>query len=198
MTNKPEAPENSGQESDESLVTDAASEQDDKAENDESEVDSELMDMQYALAAAEKELAEHREAMLRMHAEMENLRKRLIRDLERSRLRALEGFMSDLLPVRDSLERGLETDDETTTVESMKEGKALIIRMLNKALEDHGLVVIDPKGEAFNPELHEAMTVVPSPDHEPGAVMEVLEKGFQLNQRLIRPARVVVSRAPDE
>jgi molecular chaperone GrpE len=162
----------------------------------ESEVDSELMDLQYALATAEKELAEHREAMLRMQAEMENLRKRLIRDLERSRLRALEGFMNDLLPVRDSLERGLETDDETTTVEAMKEGKALIIRMLNKVLEDHGLVVINPAGEPFNPELHEAMTVVPSADHEPNTVIEVLEKGFQLHQRLIRPARVVVSQEP--
>lgn len=192
MTDKSEAQENQDQQPAEEETADAAGNGDA-----ETEVDSELMDLQYALAAAEKELAEHREAMLRMQAEMENLRKRLIRDLERSRLRALEGFMNDLLPVRDSLERGLETDDETTTVEAMKEGKALIIRMLNKVLEDHGLVVIDPAGEPFNPELHEAMTVVPSADHEPNTVIEVLEKGFQLHQRLIRPARVVVSQEPD-
>lgn len=197
MTDKPEAPENEVPESAAEAVEAAGEEGAGTSGGDaESEVDSEMMDLQYALAAAEKELTEHREAMLRMQAEMENLRKRLIRDLERSRLRALEGFMADLLPVRDSLERGLETDDETATVEAMKEGKALIIRMLNKVLEDHGLVVIDPQGEPFNPELHEAMTVQPSAEHAPNTVLDVLEKGFQLHQRLIRPARVVVSCEP--
>ncbi len=167
------------------------------AENIESEVDSELLDFQFALGAAEQELAEHKESMLRMQAEMENLRKRLIKDLDRSRRRALESIMNDLLPVQDSLERGLETDDATTTVEAMKKGKALIIKMLSKVMEDHGLSVIDPAGEPFDPQLHQAMTVQASAEHEPNMVLEVLQKGFQLHDRLIRPAMVVVSKAPD-
>ncbi len=167
------------------------------AEDIESGVDSEMMDLQFALGAAEQELAEHREAMLRMQAEMENLRKRLIRDLERSRARSLESIMNDLLPVHDSLERGMETDEKTTTVESMKEGKALIIKMLDKVMQDHGMTVIDPAGQAFNPELHQAMTVQPSADCNPNTVLEVLQKGFQLHERLIRPAMVVVSKAPE-
>ena len=194
MTDKPRAPEEAG----EADTAQTAEPENNISEDIESGVDSELMDLQFALGAAEQELAEHREAMLRMQAEMENLRKRLIKDLERSRLRALETFMNDLLPVHDSLERGLETDAETATVESMKEGKALIIRMLGKVMQDHGLSMIDPQGEAFNPELHQAMTVLPSAECEPDTVLEVMQKGFQLNGRLIRPAMVVVSKEPEE
>ncbi|HSM68139.1 MAG TPA: nucleotide exchange factor GrpE [Xanthomonadales bacterium] len=164
----------------------------------ESEVESELQDLQTALSDAENELAEYKESMLRMHAEMENLRKRLIKDLERSRRRALEDIMNDLLPVRDSLERGLESDGATTTVEAMKEGKALIIKMLGKVMADHGLREINPAGEAFDPELHQAMAMRETDEHEAGTVIEVMQKGFQLHDRLIRPAMVVVARAPDE
>jgi molecular chaperone GrpE len=155
----------------------------------------EVSPIEKALTDAEQDLIGHREAMLRMQAEMENLRKRLIKDLERSRLRALEGFMNDLLPVRDSLERGLETDEATTTVESMKEGKALIIKMLAKVMENHGLKVIDPAGEQFNPELHQAMAMQESTEYEANTVIEVLQKGFQLNDRLVRPAMVVVAKS---
>ncbi len=160
-------------------------------------VEDERVDLESAQANAEQELAEYQDAMLRMQAEMENLRKRLIRELERSRRRVLELFMTDLLPVRDSLERGLEAADETATVESLKEGKALIIKMLNKVMKDHGLTVIDPAGQPFDPELHEAISMQPSEEHEANTVMEVVQKGFQLNERLIRPARVVVSRGTE-
>jgi len=161
----------------------------------EAEVDSELQQLQSALGQAEQELTEYKESMLRMHAEMENLRKRLIKDLERSRRRALEDLMLDLLPVRDSLERGMESDEATTTVEAMKEGKALIIRMLGKVMADHGLQEINPMGEAFNPEQHQAMAMRASAQHEPGTVIEVMQKGFQLHDRLIRPAMVVVAKS---
>ena len=163
------------------------------AETVESTADAES-ELQAALVEAEQRAGEHQDAMLRMQAEMENLRKRLVRDLERSRKRALEGFMNDLLPVRDSLERGLEAAAETASVESLREGKALIMKMLDKAMTDHGLVEIDPKGEAFNPELHEAISLLPSEDFAENTVMEVVQRGYQLNDRLIRPARVVVSR----
>jgi molecular chaperone GrpE len=159
-------------------------------------VEDELQDMDSALAAAQLELATHKEAMLRMQAEMENLRKRLIRDLERSRKFALERMMKDLLQVRDSLERAVDIDDDTATVESLKEGKALTLKMLGKVMEDHGLEVVDPKGEPFNPEWHEAMTMLPSDEVEENTVLEVLQKGFKLHDRLIRPAMVVVSSKP--
>lgn len=162
----------------------------------EAEVDSELMDLQFTLGEAERELAEHRDAMLRMQAEMENLRKRLIRDLERSRKFALERVMADLLPVMDSLERGVQAGAESTTVESLLEGKALILKMFSKALEEHGLERVDPLGETFDPESHEAMTMQPSQEYAENVVMEVLQKGFRLNERLLRPAMVVVSKGP--
>jgi len=138
----------------------------------------------------------HRDAMLRMQAEMENLRKRLIRDLERSRKLALERIMKDILQVRDSLERGLESDSKAATAEQLHEGQALTFKMLDKVLQDHDMELIDPVGEAFNPEFHQAMTVLPSAELEENSVLEVLQKGFKLHDRLIRPAMVVVSRKP--
>ncbi len=194
MTDKPE-----NRQEEEEVVAEATAEQEGEAQegvDTPAELD-EYAELQTALGAAEQELAGHRDAMLRMQAEMENLRKRLVRDLERSRKFALERFMRDLLPVCDSLERGLETDDGAATVESMKEGKALIKRMLDKALEDHGLTVVDPLGEPFDPELHEAMTMQPSEEYDENLVMEVMQKGFLLHDRLIRPAMVVVSQGSE-
>ena len=104
--------------------------------------------------------------------------------------------MKDLLQVRDSLERGLEIDADSATVEALREGQELTLKMLGKVMEDHHIEVIDPAGEAFDPENHEAMTVLPAPDVEENTVIEVLQKGFRLHDRLIRPARVVVSRKP--
>ena len=168
---------------------------------DETEQEPDSMDpvekLESELQAARLEAAEARQDMLRMQADMENLRKRLVREHEKSRLRTLERFMSDLLPVRDSLERGLEAaSDPAATVEALTEGKQLIMKMLTKAMADHGLKTIDPAGEAFDPEKHEAMTMLPSPDHDENTVIDVLEKGYQLHERLIRPAKVVVSRKP--
>jgi molecular chaperone GrpE len=152
--------------------------------------------LQDALSKAEQELILHRDAMLRMQAEMENLRKRLIRDQEKSRKFALERIMKDLLQVRDSMERGLETDAESATAAALLEGQALSLKMLAKVMQDHNLELIDPQGEAFNPEFHEAMTVQPSAELEENSVMEVLQKGYKLHDRLVRPAMVVVSRKP--
>ena len=164
-----------------------------EAQGDEEAIDRDMADLEAALGKAEQEAAEQREAMLRMHAEMENLRKRLIRDLEKSRKRALETFMNDLLPVRDSLEKGLQAAEEEASVESLKEGKALILRMLGKVMSDHGLEEIDPVGQAFDPELHEAISMIPSPQHVENEVIDVIQKGYRLNDRLVRPARVVVA-----
>ncbi len=149
------------------------------------------------LSQAQQEAADAKQAMLLMQADMENLRKRLMREHEKSRRRTLERFMGDLLPVRDSLERGLEAAaDQAATVEALREGKQLIMKMLIKVMGDHGLQTIDPVGEAFDPEKHEAMTMLPSAEHAENTVIDVLEKGYQLHERLIRPAKVVVSRKP--
>ena len=159
-------------------------------------VDDELQGMSKAVSKAEEELVLHRDAMLRMQAEMDNLRKRLIRDQEKSRKFALERVMKDLLQVRDSLERGLESGSEATTAEQFREGQTLTLKMLSKVMQDHDMELIDPAGEKFNPEFHQAMTVLPSAELEENTVMEVLQKGFKLHDRLIRPAMVVVSGKP--
>ena len=156
----------------------------------------ELEELEQALATAEQEKVLHRDAMLRMQAEMDNLRKRLIRDLEKSRKLALERIMKDLLQVRDSMERGLEADVDSSTTVSLLEGQKLTLKMLAKVMQDHDLEMIDPMGEPFNPEFHEAMAVQPSEELEENSVMEVLQKGYKLHDRLVRPAMVVVSRKP--
>ena len=156
-----------------------------------------LEEIKSELQAAQLVAVEAREDMLRRQADMDNLRKRLVRENEKARRRTLERFMNDLLPVRDSLERGLEAAQApTATVETLIEGKQLIMKMLTKAMSDHGLQVIDPTGEAFDPEKHEAMTMMVSEQHDENTVIDVIEKGYQLNERLIRPAKVVVSRKP--
>jgi len=153
--------------------------------------------LEATLDAAKLEAMSARQDMLRMQADMENLRKRLVREHEKARRRTLERFMGDLLPVRDSLERGLEAaEDQAASVEALKEGKQLIMKMLTKVMDDHGLQTIDPAGELFDPEKHEAMTMLPSAEHEENTIIDVLEKGYQLHERLIRPAKVVVARKP--
>ena len=159
--------------------------------------DDPIDQLEAELDAAKLQAVEAQEDMLRMQADMVNLRKRLVREHEKTRLRTLERFMGDLLPVRDSLERGLEAaSDPAATVEALREGKQLIMKMLNKAMGDHGLKIIDPTGELFDPEKHEAMTMMPSEQHDENTVIDVIEKGYQLHDRLIRPAKVVVSRKP--
>jgi len=161
----------------------------------EAQSDDPVEGLESELQAAQIEAVEARQDMLRMQADMDNLRKRLIREHEKTRLRALERFMGDLLPVRDSLERGLEAaSDPAATVEALTEGKQLIMKMLTKAMGDHGLKTIDPAGEAFDPEKHEALTMMTSDQHDENTVIDVIEKGYQLHDRLIRPAKVVVSR----
>jgi molecular chaperone GrpE len=163
--------------------------------NESTDVDDELEGLEQAVESAEQELVRHRDAMLRMQAEMDNLRKRLIRDQERSRKFALEGVMKDLLQVRDSLERGLEIEPENVTVGSLREGQELTLKLLGKVLGDHGLELIDPVGEAFDPDWHEAVAMLPSDDAPDNSVLKVMQKGFRLHDRLIRPAMVVVAKS---
>ncbi len=145
------------------------------------------------LALARKEAGE---ATLRAQAELQNVRKRLERDADSSRKFALEKFASELLAVVDTLDRGLvslKSDDETLA--PAREGMELTLRLLKDTLRKFEIEEIDPKGQAFNPQFHEAVAHVPSPGAEPNTVLEVMQKGFQLSGRLLRPAMVVVVRA---
>lgn len=140
---------------------------------------------------------QHYEEMLRARAELENLRRRGEREMEKARKFALERFMRDLLEVRDSLERGLEASgDDSASVASLREGQELTFRLLDQALKSNGLEVIDPEGQPFDPERHEAMSLLPTSEHEPDTVVSVVQKGFVLHERLLRPARVIVAKAP--
>lgn len=147
------------------------------------------------LARLEKALSE---ADLRTQAEVQNVRRRAERDVEQAHKFALEKFAGDILSVADSLERGLSAlDPEDEALKPAREGLELTRKVLLDVFARHNLEQVDPQGEPFNPEWHEAMTMVPVPDAEPNSVVDVLEKGYRLNGRLIRPARVVVSKAAD-
>lgn len=137
------------------------------------------------------EVERMREALLRTHAEMDNLRKRTARDLEKSRKFILEGFIRDLLPVIDALDQGLVADTNEDN-----EGLRLTRKQLLKVLAEHGLEPLDPHGETFDPRWHEAISMQPSEQFAADTVIQVLQKGYRLYDRLLRPARVIVSREP--
>ena len=153
-----------------------------------------LAELEAELATVKKALGE---AEIRAQAEIQNVRRRAERDVQHAHKFALEKFAGDLLSVADNLERGLgalDADDEA--LKGAREGIELTLKSLLDVFGKYNLEQISPSDEPFNPELHEAMTMVPVPNVDPNTVIEVLEKGYQLNGRLIRPARVVVSKAP--
>lgn len=138
----------------------------------------------------EQQLAQAREDQLRERAELENLRKRLVRDAEQARRFANEKLLADLLPVFDSLEAGLSASGD---VEKVREGVELTLRQLLRVAEASGLSVVDPAGSTFDPERHQAMSMVQAEGQAPGTVVQVYQKGYVLNERLLRPALVVVA-----
>ena len=150
-------------------------------------------DLIQALQVAEDEIGKHKDALLRLQAETENQRKRMVRELERSRKFALERFANDLLPVHDSLDRSLHTTDEQVNEQTLREGSELTLKLLLKAMQDHGLELIDPVGELFDPEWHEAISVQEHDEYPENTVALVVQKGFKLNDRLVRPAMVIVT-----
>ena len=151
------------------------------------------------LAAAEAKAAENWDRYLRAAAELDNVRKRAVRDVENARKYALENFSRDLLAVRDSLEMGIDAAQnagESADAGALLEGSEATLKLLSQTMERFGVEMLDPIGEPFDPEFHEAMTMQPSADAEPGSILTVVQKGFTLNGRLLRPARVVVAAEP--
>jgi molecular chaperone GrpE len=148
-----------------------------------------------SLADAEAKAQENWNNYLRAVAELENFRKRVARDLENAHKFGLEKFAAELLEVRDSLELGLEAGDKADA-RSLLAGKEATLRLLTKAFEKQGIAEINPVGAPFDPQLHEAIAMQESATAEPNAVLQVVQKGYQLNGRLLRPARVIVAKAP--
>ena len=149
-----------------------------------------ISSLQDQLEAARAELEQLRGESLRERAELENQRKRLARDIDVARKFANERLLGALLPVIDSLEAGLAVQGDTAA--HLRDGMVLTLRQLLKVAGDNGLVAVDPVGQAFNPEHHQAMSMVDSAEHAPGHVVQVFQKGWLLNERLLRPALVTV------
>lgn len=151
--------------------------------------------LQAALAAAEARALESKDLYLRALAELENVRKRAARDVEQAHRFAIDRFANDLIGVKDALEMGLSSASDADA-QGLKSGTEATLKLLSQAFEKAGLVDIAPEGEMFNPELHEAVATQPSAEHVPNSVLHMIQKGYQLNGRLLRPARVIVVREP--
>ena len=156
-------------------------------------------DMATKLAEAEAKAQENWDQLLRTKAEMDNLRRRTERDLENAHKFALEKIAQELLAVRDSLEMGLTAAQaDNAEVSSLVEGTDLTLKMLVSVMDKFAIKEVNPLDEAFNPEHHQAISMLEAPDKVPNTVINVMQKGYTLNDRLIRPAMVVVSKAGSE
>jgi molecular chaperone GrpE len=148
------------------------------------------------LDAARAKADEHWEALMRARADLDNLRKRQAAELEKAHKFALDGFVRELLPVRDSLELGHDAaQSEGADVAKLREGTELTLKLLGDALARFGVLAVEPLGEPFNPEFHQAISMQPRADLAPNTVTAVMQKGYTLNGRLVRPALVLVSQA---
>ena len=153
-------------------------------------------DLSQRLSEALELVEKYKDQALRAQADAENTRRRASRDVENAHKYALEKFAQELLPVLDSLEKAAELSAQTEGAQGIKEGVELCLKMFHGVLEKAGISQIDPVGQPFDPQHHEAMAMVPSSEAEPNSVIEVMQKGYTLNGRLVRAAMVVVSKPP--
>jgi molecular chaperone GrpE len=168
----------------EDVVPEAAQAQDETGET-----------MEQQLAKAQATIKDYWDQMMRLRAEIENNRKRAERDVEDAHKYAVKNFVENLLPVIDSMEMGqTAAATDNATLESIREGSALTAEMFVQALDKNGLEQIDPLGEKFDPEKHQAISMIDAENAESNIVIEVMQKGFSLNDRLVRPAMVVVAK----
>jgi len=154
-----------------------------------------LAKLQAQLEQAQAKADENMDIALRTRAEMENLRKRQSRELENAHKYALDKIAEELLPVRDTLELGVAAaDDEQAELGKIVEGTQLTLKMLTQALEKFNILEVDPVGEKFNPDLHQAIGMEEGSDQPANTVLTVMQKGYTLNERLLRPAMVVIAK----
>ncbi|MGY3943081.1 nucleotide exchange factor GrpE [Aeromonas tecta] len=158
---------------------------------------SRIAELEAQLEAAQQAAADERERAVRAVAEMENLRRRAAQDVEKAHKFALEKFAAELLPVLDNLERAIElADKENETLKPMIEGVELTLKAMQGGVAKFGLVALDPQNQPFDPNAHQAMSMVENAELAPNTVIAVMQKGYELNGRVIRPAMVMVSKAP--
>ena len=182
--------------SEEETVAEAVVDVEETADSDEDVVEHSPEKLHLLLEDARAKADEHWEMVIRARAESENLKKRHSRELENAHKFAIEKFVNELLPVRDSMELGLTAaQDESADVTKLVEGTELTLKLLTDVMGKFGIEEINPVGEPFNPEFHQAMAMQPSSDVEPNTVLTVVQKGYTLNERLVRPAMVMVSQA---
>ncbi|MBG5925737.1 nucleotide exchange factor GrpE [Providencia rettgeri] len=164
----------------------------DELQADEQALAARIAELEQQLEASQKT---EREAMLRAHAEIENIRRRTEQDIEKAHKFALEKFSNELLPVIDNLERAIEAaDHESEESKAMLEGLNLTLKTFLDAVAKFGIEPVSEVNVPFNPEVHQAMTMIESPDHQANHVIDVMQKGYTLNNRLLRPAMVIVSK----
>lgn len=157
--------------------------------------DAKIAQLEAALLTSEAKVKEQQDSVLRAKAEVENMRRRSEQEVDKARKFALGRFAEELLPVIDNLERAITAADaENEAVKPLLEGIELTHKTFVDTIDKFGLKVINPEGEAFNPEFHQAMSIQESPDHESNTVMFVMQKGYELNGRVIRPAMVMVAK----
>lgn len=212
MSNENKTPENDTPEAESATKPEVAAEAVDNPETaeqvdttEQAEVDAadteageETLTAEEQLAQAQAQADEFKDRYLRSEAELENVRKRSEREVQKARKFALEKFAGDLLAVMDSLDMGVQAAKaEGATVDAVVEGSELTLKMFIDTLTKHGVEQIDPTGEKFDPEEHEAMVMQPSADAEPNTVIDTFQKGYKLNDRVLRAARVVVAKAAD-
>lgn len=152
--------------------------------------------MTQELEEAQQKATEYHDRILRMQAEIENLRKRAQRDLSNAHKYAIEKLAGELLQVKDSLELGLGAGDADAA--KLQEGTELTLKILTTILQKYAIEEVNPDGETFDPNLHQAMTMQESAEHEPNTVISVMQKGYTLHDRLLRPAMVIVAKAPEK
>ncbi|HDY8105797.1 TPA: nucleotide exchange factor GrpE [Vibrio vulnificus] len=152
-------------------------------------------ELEAALLASEARVKEQQDSVLRAKAEVENMRRRTEQEIDKARKYALNRFAEELLPVIDNLERAIQAADaESEAVKPLLEGVELTHKTFVDVVSKFGLKEINPEGQPFNPEWHQAMSIQESPDHESNTVMFVMQKGYELNGRVIRPAMVMVAK----
>ncbi|MCG6234460.1 nucleotide exchange factor GrpE [Vibrio furnissii] len=159
------------------------------------EKEAKIAQLEAALLTTEERVKEQQDAVLRARADVENMRRRSEQEIDKARKYALSRFIEELLPVLDNMERAIQAaDGENEVVKPILEGVELTHKTFVDAVAKFGLKEINPEGEAFNPEFHQAMSIQESPDHASNTVMFVMQKGYELNGRVVRPAMVMVAK----
>ncbi|CAM4327515.1 nucleotide exchange factor GrpE [Pseudoalteromonas ostreae] len=176
----------------------AAVEAADTHESEEVSPEAEIAMLYAELEDAKQTIANQKDSVVRAAADVDNIRRRAAQDVEKAHKFALEKFANELLPVIDNLERAIEfSDKENETLKPLLEGIDMTVKSFNDAVAKFGVEIVNPQGEQFNPEFHQAMSIQPSNDVTPNTVLAVMQKGYTLNGRLLRPAMVMVSKAAE-